>query len=74
MKKRVLITVTEFLANGGELTLNRSIFNVQHVHIAGYLGVSEQPNMILVRPTHAIDMDFDNNRWYVEIECTPIYK
>lgn len=79
--KTVYVTVAEFLENGGELKLNRAIFEIHpqgygYNLIGGFTGYFDDRIMV---DNHDDSLDYlqfkpDNANIFVEVECTPIYK
>lgn len=66
MTKKIYVTVAEFLENGGELILadgsHRRLYNKNKIHFELDAGMYK-----LITETQPKD-------FYVQIDCTPIYK
>lgn len=76
--KKIFITVAEFLENGGELEQNREIY-VKHrngeIRIEGKVSTYYDGSYFYDDEAHSEYLELDNpHEFFVEIDCTPIYK
>lgn len=71
--KKIFVTVAEFLENGGELKLGRSIYGVNNYQVGEYDGKSDEEDMIRIRQVNRSFPVF-SNMYYVKIPCTPHYQ
>lgn len=68
--KKIFVTVTEFLENGGELNNGRAIYGES----GGYFGEFRGFNSFNVPIIGIARRPTSIHHIYVEIECSPIYK
>jgi hypothetical protein len=66
--KTIYVTVAEFLENGGELTPGRKIFSATGIFRGK---VKEETDKYIVCENGEY---LSNMIYFVQIECTPIYK
>lgn len=76
--KKVYVTVTEFIENGGKLEIDRQLFGRKHKEqvynvIGWYLGFHTPDGEMIVLGQVSRTMPYYANQAYVEVDARPLY-